>query len=382
MQIRGITAGRVLIAVIGLTLVAVGFIGILRRTASPPAMTARPPVSNVEQFQKVRREIQSRDREVLASQKPEGISPEERFGALVRLSKEQDLRARERALEWFKDSDPLVREGVASALGQYDDELSFSKLEVLLEDPNPRVRNQALQALGARPGEGRVAVLRRVVSALKKGPGAGSSEALLRAYEALFGASGGRALEAPGFRGTPEARDEALAGLLRLAQEAPSKPFRLSVLTRLSALAPRDARVLDLLHSFVSEEIRVGGDPANAIRQLAVLGDPWLSRNLPELWKKASPAVRGALLMTFPIICPENRWKYLREVLLQGQVSAELASSALEALAAMRSESSDEILTLVSRASTENVPASVRGRATQILSSPASVADPCRPRGR
>lgn len=365
--------GRVALFVIGLTLVGVGAWGIWKRGRPQPAPPASL-VSNAAEYQQVQKTLQNRDNEIMESKSPQDFAPEDRFAALVRLGKAKDLRARDRALRWVDDKDPQIREGVANALGNFDDELSFMRLEKLLDDAQLRVRLQALKALGALPGEGRIAVLRKLIPKLASEENQSFGPAgWAIAYQSLFGAAGGRM---PGLANFAETREEALQGLIKVARKAKRLEARNEAFATLASSAPRDPRVIELLHTHVTES-KDAVSVANSIRQLAVIGDPWLTKNLTTLWERGSIIVRGSLLQVLPILCPDSRWTLLGEATQAGTGGDFLAITALDVIASMRGTRADEILTRIAKAPAGRVSNAVRARAAEIAASPPSVVDPC-----
>lgn len=225
------------------------------------------------------------------------------YGALVRLAQRQDPAAREAALARKEDPSPLIRSGVAQALGYFDDEEAFATVRGLLSDPQVSVRLQAIQGLTHRPGERRKAAARDLLA-----------RANVTSEERVAVAAAVLALQP-----SADERDQAIGALVHLTAEPVAKQdprVALSAAIAMVSSAPTDARVEDALRGFLKNGT-VPGVHDVAIRHLASARDPWLRANYRKLEAEPSPGVRLALIQSLHIACPEDRWQTLDWLLAQ-----------------------------------------------------------------
>lgn len=347
---------RIAAAVIGLALAGLGIRGILKRGTVPPPR-ATSTARSVPEAEELRRKLELADREALEGG---GVAPQDRFGALVRMAQRQEPVAREKALQWVNDPDALVRQGVANALGQYDDGISLKNLITLTGDKDRSVRLQAIRALGHRPSVERVQRLEELAGAPAHSVQLDPELELLRQQSLFKAATGPRA---------EEIRQKALQALLRSGDRGAEAA---------ASLAPRAPGVLEFLRKRATRSTEPGDavGAANAIRHLTVVGDPWLSENLSALWKRQDTEVRRAVLQSLPSICPGGRWKLIREGLLVAKEAA-VQSAALEALSAFPGEEARALL-LEAGKSPELAPAArERLPAAKASVESASGRDPC-----
>lgn len=220
------------------------------------------------------------------------------FGALVRLGQREEPLARQEAVKRAESSSKMIREGVANALGFFDDAESFEKLRKLVADPEKEVRIQALVALGRRPSDARRALLREIAAR----PGLSAEEKVAaNSSLAKLGGKGGET-------------SSSVAALMRIALTDHDDAAATRAASEAVSLAPRDPKVLEMLRSMLENEKREG-IRSLGVRHLAVSRDPWMLKNYRRYLDNAEPGLRMAVVQSLHFLCPDDRWSTLDKVI-------------------------------------------------------------------
>ncbi len=213
------------------------------------------------------------------------------YAALIRLSQEQDPEARTLALEYTKSPSRVIREGVANALGYFDDDEAMELLTKMLSDPEKSVRLQAIQSFGHKPGTRREKIILNLLKDKRL-----SGEEKGAAHSTLIQVAS-----------TPNARNLAIGKVITLIRST-NDPHLISQATMMIvATAPKDPRVIAVL-KYVLEHQSTSFIDAMGVRHLASIGDPWLKLNLSKFASRKDLGTRMAVIQSIHLACPKERW--------------------------------------------------------------------------
>jgi HEAT repeat protein len=235
----------------------------------------------------------AQDREALGNS---SATPNQTYGAMIRLAQKNEDIARDAALKHAKDENAFLRGGAAQALGYFDDEQSKDALKALLNDKENSVRLFAIQGLGSKTDNMREQELRALLSS-----GSVSPMMEVEIYSSLYKA------------GSEQTKEEALSNLLRIAA-ASEDEANTEAAQRLITLAPENNRVLDLIRRKISaaknERLTAVGT-----RYLSSRNDPWIRPILKTLSTHPSTIVRSAVVQSIHRVCPADRWDILANMM-------------------------------------------------------------------
>lgn len=256
---------------------------------------SRPLTSNTDETGNYSEVKQlERDREVLETGRG---TPHEIYGALLRLSRNQEAIARTEALKRVAHPETLMREGAAQALGFFNDDESLEALRSLLKDKEVSVRIFAVHGLGSKAGELRERELRALLEQTEL-----DDATKVAVHASLYKASADAAT-----------KEEQLKRLSELAL-AGDDTANTEAVSQLSSIAPESPVSMNVLRQKVSQAKNERA-VSLAIRQLSSLNDDWIKRNLKTLAANQSPRIRLAVVQSLHRVCPEDRWSILGDIL-------------------------------------------------------------------
>lgn len=314
----------------------------LWKTLQKPSLSSGASKPVLEAKQSYEQRIKT-DQENL---KKEKATDPEIFGALVRLAQRRDPEARTEALKRVASRSPLVREGVANALGYFEDPEAMAALKHMLEDPEKKVRRQAINALSHVANEDREKLIRETMDKPSL-----ETEERLAALRGLVKISK-----------APEARARAVDSLVKFANESKDPRALEQAMISAISLAPGAAGTLALLREKLPT-LKTPGVAAAAIRHLAAQKDPWLLTSLPKFQSSDEQTIRLAVIQTIHMTCPGNRWAFIEKSLADKSSAVSLAAQ--QALFFMNGEKAQSLLS--GAIESRKLPAGTEERAKRLL---------------
>jgi hypothetical protein len=252
-------------------------------------------------------------------------------GALLRLSQRGDQLGRTEAIKRAKSESAMIRQGVANALGYFEDDESFTTLKSLLGDKEQPVRVHAIYGLGHKRNKNREDLLQEL---LKKKDLAGEERiavisSLLRVVN------------------SPELRNEAVGTLLSLAKDTKNPTLSDHAVRMAVSMAPRDQRVTEMLRGMLNDKPSLSVE-ATAVRHLATTKDPWVRKHLRQFAESKSPQTRLAVVQSLHVACPDDRWSLLEKI-VQSESDRSVLSAALRAPGYMPGDAAKSFMERVTR---------------------------------
>lgn len=238
--------------------------------------------------------VDKEDIEVLETGKG---NPYQVFGALVRRAHKKDPQAFEKAKEYLKSPEEVIRAGAIDAIGHLDDVEALELVRNSMRDKSPKVREHALKALAHKRSEER----RKLAQWFLKAHPTASVREKVEAYRSLIKLSD-----------RPAEKTEAVLELVDLyAQVEPQD--RLHVARVAASLAPREKKVILLMKQIIvnskSEELI-----ALALRHLAATEPEYVSARVPRYLSHPSARIKMAAVHSLMSVCPENLWSLMKKV--------------------------------------------------------------------
>ncbi len=227
--------------------------------------------------------------------------PADLFGSMIRLAQKTDPVARVTALKQIKNSDPIVREGAALALGYFEDQEALAALSQALMDPVESVRIKAIEGFSLKKSPARLTLLKSMLK-----PEQSLLEALTLRSALIRIAD------------QPEVKQEQLNWIAeklsgqRLSQRLPL-PTLSQLLIQAISLGDTDPGIHQSLRGFAKDD-RGSGLQAMVIRHLAAHQDPWIRTELSSLVSHPSREVRLAVAEGIKSVCPSNRFELLEKL--------------------------------------------------------------------
>ncbi|OFZ18437.1 MAG: hypothetical protein A2X94_00390 [Bdellovibrionales bacterium GWB1_55_8] len=217
------------------------------------------------------------------------------YAAMIRLAQTLRPEARAEAIKRSSSTVKRLRQGAATALGNFNDPESFAVLKKLVDDADVDVRLSTLNALGMMPGAGREELL---VPRLRMKEKNREFERMVAAYS-LSQIAQDKSL-----------RDEAFRVLVRMMG---SKDVNLAreASFKLMAVAAQDERFLDAAKKLVSSV----GDSSIVpvlVRHLTATDPEWVLRNYRLLLTSKDLQIRFAALTAAIKLCDPDRVKLLQ----------------------------------------------------------------------
>lgn len=233
------------------------------------------------------------DREAL---KNSNSTPNQIYGAMIRLAQKNEDVARNEALKRSSDTNPFLRGGAAQTLGHFDDADSKEALKKLLIDNEKSVRLFAIQGLGTKPDSLHEQELQQLLKSSELDP-----MMEVEIYTSLLKSGG------------DSAKQQALTNLLRIAR-AGDDEANTEASQRLITYVPDNDQVLDLVRRKISagKNERV---TAVGTRYLSARNDSWIRPILKSLSSHPSATVRSAVVQSIHRVCPADRWAILESML-------------------------------------------------------------------
>lgn len=236
---------------------------------------------------------ESFDREVL---KKNNSETGEVYGALVRLSKEgKNKDVLSEAFRRYRSPEDKLREASALAFGHFAGPEVDIALKELISDKNPQVRMQAIMALSATPSPERVKMLEEILENSDK---YSPQDQITATYS--------RYVSSPDMSTLEKTKQK----LYQWGADTKLKPEdRVQALNRLTALLPKDAKLVSLLQSFLTANSKDILLEQLAIRHLTYIKNDVFYGKAATLFENGSATTRMTLLQVLPQICHVSKWK-------------------------------------------------------------------------
>lgn len=245
--------------------------------------------------------------------------PGEVFAALVRLAQQNDPVGLQEALSRQSSEVKVIREGVAAALGYYEDKDSLESLAQLLKDPERSVRIQAIYSLSRKQTPSREKLLNEVLNRKDL-----ESDEKIASYASVLQ-----------FSRSNETKSAVIGKMADEIQKSKDVNQKLQGILILTQSGVRDPKINELLRVILMDKSAQPLVPL-AIRSLSVRQDPWLAKekNLLPFTKNKEAPVRSAILQSIHQLCPEKRWEIL-DNMFNAETEPRVIRAAIEALRVM-----------------------------------------------
>ena len=233
------------------------------------------------------------------------------YAALSRLGQQLNPTARQIAVRRLKDPSAMIRAGVATSLGHFEDEESLQALKTLAADPAESVRVATLRALSFRRLPVREELLKTELA--KSGL---SEKVRIAAAASLLTVSQNSATKELVFK-----------ELALIAKNSKDFADRAEALYRAADVFPDRPELVQIYRDTIEGK----RDPElmpQAIHHLSALRDPKLKALFATLVKNSNPRVRMAALQVLPGVCPVERWTILADV-ISGDRDRDVVSTAI-----------------------------------------------------